>query len=57
MTDCKNLKMEDNTPWHSDVFDHPSYIYICRMTGKQVVPCLNCGSTKCKNYDPLKLKI
>jgi hypothetical protein len=57
MTDCKNLKMEDNTPWHSDVFDHPSYIYICRMTGKQVVPCLNCGSTKCKDYDPLKLKI
>ena len=54
MTDCKNLNAEDVTPWHCDVFDHPDYKYICRLTGKEVIPCIRCNENKCKNYEPLE---
>lgn len=52
MTDCKFLKVEDVTPWHSDVFDHPDYEYTCKKTGKKLIPCLHCNPGRCKDYDP-----
>ena len=52
MTDCKNLRTEDVTPWHSDVFDHPDYKYTCKLSGKEVIPCLRCNHARCKDYEP-----
>ena len=53
MTDCKNLIIEDVTSWHSDVFDHPDYKYTCKLSGKEVIPYLNCNQTRCKNYESI----
>ena len=53
MMDCKNLNVEDITPWHGDVFDHPDYEYTCKITGKEVVPNLRCNKIRCKDYDPI----
>lgn len=41
---------EDITSWHADVFDHPNYRYICKLTGKEVIPFIHCKETRCKNY-------
>lgn len=49
---CKNIKVEDITPWHSDVFDHPDYRYVCELTGEEVIPYYDCRETRCKNYKP-----
>lgn len=35
MIDCKNLIIEDITPWHGDVFDHPIYEYSCKLSKKK----------------------
>lgn len=51
MTDCKNLITEDITSWHSDVFDHPSYKHTCRLTEKEVIPCIHCNDKRCKDYE------
>lgn len=50
MNKCKHLKKEDITTWHGDVFDHPSYRYICTLTGNEVFPNLRCHKDRCKNY-------
>lgn len=51
MEDCNNLIIEDITPWHSDIFDHPDYKYVCSITGKEVVPCICCNEKRCKRYN------
>lgn len=53
MIDCKNLKIEDVTPWHSDVFDHPDYKYTCKLIDKEIVPCIHCNNKRCKHYESL----
>jgi hypothetical protein len=53
MTDCKNLKIEDTSDFHSDVFDHPTYKYTCKITDKDVIPCAHCKKERCKNYSPI----
>lgn len=53
MTDCKNLRTEDITPWHGDVFDHPDYKYTCDLSGNEVIPCFRCNYTRCKYYEPV----
>lgn len=50
MDDCKHLEVEDITPWHGDVYSHPVYRYICKLTGKEVVVCVHCNSNKCEHY-------
>lgn len=54
MDDCKYLKTEDVTPWHSDVYDHPDYKHTCEKCGKEVIPFLYCNERRCKNYTPAK---
>ena len=54
MDDCKYLKIEDVTPWHSDIFDHPSYEYTCKLTGRKVIACIICNEKRCKKYEPLE---
>lgn len=49
--ECKNLKKEDITPWHGDVFDHPHYRYICKITGKEVIKYFCCNNKTCKYYN------
>lgn len=51
MIDCKNLIIEDITPWHGDVFDHPNYKYTCTLTGNEVIPYIHCNCQKCNNYE------
>ena len=53
MDDCKNLITEDVTPWHGDVFDHPDYKDICKLTGREVITYIHCNSNRCKNYEPV----
>ena len=53
MLDCKNLKKEDVTSWHSDVFDHPCYKYICKLSGKEVITYFRCNES-CKDYEPME---
>lgn len=50
MNDCENIIVKDSTSWHGDVFDHPSYEHICKLTGKQVIPYIHCKPKRCKNY-------
>lgn len=54
MNDCKNLVSEDITHWHGDVFDHPDYRNTCNLTGREVIPCIHCNESRCKNYEPVK---
>ena len=56
MDDCKHLKIKDITYWHSDIFDHPDYEYICKITGKKVIACITCNEKRCKKYEPLENK-
>ena len=51
MVDCKNLIINDISPWHSDIFDHPKYEYICKLTGRKVIEYIHCNDKRCKNYD------
>ena len=53
MSDCKNLITEDITPWCGDVFDHPDYKYTCKLTGREVIACIHCNSTRCENYESM----
>lgn len=32
--ECKYRKIEDITPWHGDIFDHPNYKYYCTRQDK-----------------------
>lgn len=50
MIDCKHLEWADTTPWHGDVFDHPSYKSICQLRKKEVHSFLTCN--RCPHYDP-----
>ena len=50
MTDCKFLTIDDVTPWHRDVFDHPYYKYTCEKCSKEVIPFIHCKKEKCNNY-------
>lgn len=50
MNNCKHLKIEDKTPWHGDIFDHPRYKYTCQNKNKSVIPYIHCNSERCKNY-------
>lgn len=50
MTDCKFLKVEDATPYHGDVFDHPNYSYTCEKKSREVIPFIYCNVKKCKEY-------
>ena len=47
---CPYFSAEDATPWHGDVFDHPSYDYFCSKNGakKQVygIHCYRCEVLK-----------
>lgn len=42
MTDCKFLAIDDVTPYHGDVFDHPDYKYTCKKCNKEVIPFIHC---------------
>jgi hypothetical protein len=33
--DCKYFVHEDVTPWHNDVYDHPSYKTYCTKSGEK----------------------
>ena len=50
MTDCEFLKVEDTTPYHGDVFDHPNYSYTCEKKNREVIPFIYCNEKKCKEY-------
>ena len=54
MNDCKYLTAKDVTPWHADVFDHPDYEYICKLTGKKIIPYIHCKSERCKKREDEK---
>ena len=53
MADCKNLIIKDVTSWHGDVFDHPTYEYRCKLTGKEIYPRARCKREKCEKYEPI----
>lgn len=36
MTDCKFLAIDDVTPYHGDVFDHPDYKYTCKNATRKL---------------------
>lgn len=48
MADCKHLeaKLVDD-----DIFGHPDYDCFCKLTGKQVIPCIYCNENRCENYE------
>lgn len=50
MTDCKHLDAKDKSYNNNDIFDHPSYDYTCKKSGKSVIPCIVCNPQRCKNY-------
>ena len=54
MEDCEYLKTEDITPWHSDVFDHPNYKYICNKIGREIIPFIHCKKCKESNKEGKK---
>ena len=41
---CKYYTVEDTTPWHGDVFDHPEYKHFCSKDNKkkEIIPYLSC---------------
>lgn len=49
MIDCKYFENIDVTPWHSDVFDHPSYQPFCHLKDKNIH---RYWCAKCENYIP-----
>lgn len=34
--ECQYLKIEDNTSYHGDVYDHPVYKYTCLKSGREI---------------------
>lgn len=50
MIDCKNLIIEDITPWHGDVFDHPIYEYSYKLSKKKIISHIHCNYKRCKDY-------
>lgn len=50
MIECKHLEWIDTTPWHGDVFDHPSYNSVCNLKNKDVYHPYQCS--RCKDYTP-----
>lgn len=50
MIDCKHLEWVDSTPWHGDIFDHPSYKSVCKLKNKDVHHFYSCSI--CKDYIP-----
>ena len=56
MAECINLIMKDITPWHGDVFDHPEYQPICRLTGEHIIPYVQCRNGRCENYEQIRGK-
>ena len=53
MLDCKNLKKEDMVSFNNDIFDHPCYNYICKLSEKEIIPYFRCNKN-CKDYEPMK---
>ena len=49
MIDCKHFENIDITPWHGDVFDHPSYQSFCHLKDRNIH---RYWCTKCDNYIP-----
>ena len=47
---CKYCVVEDVTPWHGDVYDHPDHKFVCSATGKEILP-YHCCSKNCKKYE------
>ena len=47
--DCKYLRIEDITPWHGDVFDHPSYDYYCEEKCQKLLGTFGCSY--CDKYE------
>lgn len=47
--DCKYLRIEDITPWHGDVFDHPSYDYYCEKKCQKLLGTFSCSY--CDKYE------
>lgn len=56
MTDCKNLIIKDITPWHSDIFDHPTYECTCKLSKRKIIPLVHCNCARCENYKPITEK-
>lgn len=51
--DCKNLISEDVSPYHGDIFDHPTYRYRCRLTGAEIsFPNTRCVEGRCIEWVP-----
>ena len=50
MIECKYLEWVDSTPWHGDVFDHPSYKSVCKLKKKDAHHFYSCS--KCKDCIP-----
>ena len=46
---CPYFSVEDTTPWHGDIFDHPDYKYFCLKNNKkkEIIPSISCK--KCIN--------
>ena len=53
MLDCKNLKKEDKMSFNGDIFDHPCYKYICKLSEKEIIPYFRCNKS-CKDYESMK---
>lgn len=51
MDNCKHLDVKDITPFQGDVFDHPNYEHICKLTGREVVTYIQCNNSRCKSYE------
>ena len=49
MIDCKHIEYIYDSPFHGDVFDHPSYKTYCHCKGKDIHRWL---CTRCEQYEP-----
>ena len=49
MIDCKHYESIDVTPWHGDIFDHPSYQPFCHLRKQNILRSL---CTRCEKYAP-----
>lgn len=52
MKHCKHLQVQDITPWHGDVFDHPDYKYVCNKDPQHPRELLwERSCSHCKEYE------
>jgi len=52
MKHCKHLQLQDVTPWHGDVFDHPDYKYVCNKDPQHPRELLwERSCSRCKEYE------